>query len=440
MSFYNLRPFLNWGLMIAAILGVIYIGYSQSNTSNVMRIASGERGSYLYSVGKELKLAIEQYTDYKVELVVSRSSTFNRGVLQSGKADVAIISPAASSMTNMSVVVPISKSYIHVIVKENSSINSISNLAGHRISLGALQSDHRQNALKLLDHYRVEEKTLRNTEVSPLELLEGDNLDGAIITSSFKDEYLQKLMASGNFKLIEIEAAEGAATAYPYLHASTLPVGVYPSIMGPMPTKSLSILSTDALLVTRTDAPSLLVEGLLTALLNKDVSEKFPLIKEWLNATGGILPSLDTHEAALHVFNPYSKLQKTAYAFLLQLWIYKWVILCLTVLFLSALSRWFDIKNRKAEENKKNRFQRIEKLLEDINQHEMLQADTKDYRLLTRRLAEARKIKQDGIQIACEQNMSNSPVFIAFLQQCDHVIKDIQWKLSLGLSGSTNVA
>jgi len=87
-----------------------------------------------------------------------------------------------------------------------------------------------------------------------------------------------------------------------------------------------------------------------------------------------------------------------------------------------------------------NRLQRIQKLIEDINQLEQLQAETKDYRLLMRRLAEARKIKQEGITVATEQSMSNSHIFTAFLQQCDHVIRDIQWKLSIGLSDKAQVA
>jgi hypothetical protein len=57
-----------------------------------------------------------------------------------------------------------------------------------------------------------------------------------------------------------------------------------------------------------------------------------------------------------------------------------------------------------------------------------------------RRLAEARKIKQGGIIVATEHCMSNSQIFMAFLQQCDHVIRDIQWKLSIGLSDAAQVA
>ena len=115
-------------------------------------------------------------------------------------------------------------------------------------------------------------------------------------------------------------------------------------------------------------------------------------------------------------------------------------MLCLIVFCFSARSRWVGHKATKLITDQSDREQRIQKLIEDINQHEQLQADTKDYRLLMRRLGEARKIKQDGIIVASEQNMSNSQIFVAFLQQCDHVIQDIQWKLSIGLSSSIEAA
>ena len=278
MSFYNLRPFLNWALMIAAITGVIYIGYSQSNSSNIMRIATGERGSHLYNVGKDLKQAIENASDYKVELVVSKGSSFNRGVLQSRQADVAILSPAVSDMTNLTVVAPIAKNYVQIVVNIDSNIDSIADLPGHRISLGALQSDHRENVVKLLNYYHIEPKTLRNTQKSHLDLLEGRELDGAIITSSVRDEYMRRLMSSGNFKLIQVIAFEGIAATSTFINSEIMANGVYPSISGPLPADWLPMITTDSLLVTRSDAPDELVETLLRTVFSKNFQAQYTLL------------------------------------------------------------------------------------------------------------------------------------------------------------------
>jgi TRAP transporter TAXI family solute receptor len=440
MRFYQIRPFINWSLMLAAIAGVIYIGYLQSNHSNIMRIATGERGSYLYSVGNDLKQAIEKYSDYKVELIVSKDSAFNRGSVQGGGADVAILSPAVADMTNLVVIAPIAKNYIHVVVKIDSNIGSINELAGHKVSLGSLESDHRINALKLLEHYRVEEKTLRNNQVSHLELLEGRDLDGAIITSSTNDAYLLKLMSSGNFKLLDTRASEALASTSLYLASELLPVGMYPSVMGPLPQDWINIVTTDSIIVTRADADNAMVQTVIQTLLTKEMTEKYPLVSEWVKKTGGQWPSLETHQAAKHVYNPYGAVKADILDTLLKVWNYKWIMLCIVVFLYGAKSRWKDYKQARMVTVENNRLQRIQKLIEDINQLEQQQADTKDYRLLMRRLAEARKIKQGGIIVATEHCMSNSQIFMAFLQQCDHVIRDIQWKLSIGLSDAAQVA
>ncbi|MBA6339762.1 hypothetical protein H4J59_01870 [Colwellia sp. MB02u-10] len=440
MRFYQIRPFINWSLMLAAIAGVIYIGYLQSNHSNIMRIATGERGSYLYSVGNNLKQAIEKHSDYKVELIVSKDSAFNRGAVQGGAADIAILSPAVADMTNLVVIAPIAKNYLHVVVKIDSHINSINDLVGHKISLGILESDHRINALKLLEHYRIEVQTLRNNQLSHLELLEGRDLDGAIITSSTNDTYLRKLMASGNFKLLDTTASEAIASTSPYLESDLLHAGMYPSPIGPLPREWIGMVKTDSIIVTRADASNGLVETVIQTLLTKELTEQYPLVNEWVKKTGGQWPSLTTHQAAKHVYNPYGAVKANILDTLLKLWNYKWIILCLVVFLYGAKSRWNDYQQARTATEQNNRLQRIQKLLEDINQLDQQQADTKDYRLLMRRLSEVRKIKQEGIIVATEHGMSNSQIFIAFLQQCDHVIRDIQWKLSIGLSDSAQVA
>ncbi|MDC2890186.1 TAXI family TRAP transporter solute-binding subunit [Psychrosphaera algicola] len=275
--------------MIVAIIGVIYVGYYKSNSSTVIRVASGERTSYLFQIGKELKQAIETRSDYKVELVESGSSGINRGALQSGKADVALISQSATDMTNLAVIAPIEKHLLHIVVHVDSGIRSIYGLSGKRISLGGLKSDHRKAAYKLLEHYQIEESSLLNTEVSHLDLLEGRNLDGAIISTSVNDTYMKKLMSSGNFSLISIDAAEGFVERNNLYQNANFAMGVYPSSFGPMPDKWLPTVSENVWLVSRLDLSSDIVNMLIDVMETKNFTLKFPLLSKWLKESEGNL-------------------------------------------------------------------------------------------------------------------------------------------------------
>ncbi|MDC2890187.1 hypothetical protein [Psychrosphaera algicola] len=112
----------------------------------------------------------------------------------------------------------------------------------------------------------------------------------------------------------------------------------------------------------------------------------------------------------------------------------KWFLLFAIIIIWNVRSRWIGINETYEKDKQAARLQRIQALLEDVNAQEQEQADTKDYRLLTQHLAEIRRIKGEGIAVAKEQEMSDSAAFLSFLQQCDHVSRDIQWKLSLGIN------
>lgn len=434
MNLYNVRPFISWSLMVIAIIGVIYVGYYKSNSSTVIRVASGERTSYLFQIGKELKQAIETRSDYKVELVESGSSGINRGALQSGKADIGLISPSATDMTNLAVIAPIEKHLLHIVVHVDSGIRSIYGLSGKRISLGGLKSDHRKAAYKLLEHYQIEESALLNTEVSHLELLEGRNLDGAIISTSVNDTYMKKLMSSGNFSLIAIDAAEGFVERNNLFQNANFPMGVYPSSFGPMPDKWLPTVAENVWLVSRLDLSTDIVNMLIDVMETKKFTQQFPLLSKWLKESLGRSDKLLLHDVTKRRFNPYDSFKTALFDSLLLLWNMKWFLLFAIIIIWNVRSRWIGINATYEKDKQAARLQRIQALLEDVNAQEQEQADTKDYRLLIQHLAEIRRIKGEGIAVAKEQEMSDSAVFLCFLQQCDHVSRDIQWKLSLGIN------
>lgn len=425
--------------MILAIIGVIYVGYYKSTASSVIRVASGERDSHYFELGKEFKRLIETHSDYKVELVEAGDSSFNRGAVQSGKADIALLAPNATEMTNLSLIAPITTQYVHVIVKEELNVDSVKELVGRRIALGGDNSDHRKAAYKVLEHYKIEEKALRNTMMSHLQLLESDELDGAIVLTGLQDEYISKLLASGNFKLLSVNAAEGLADRSPYFDAGVFPVGVYPSVFGPMPSTWSPTLTEKLWLVSRNDFPEDVINVVLDVMETKDFALSLPLFNEWKNSFSGKDIKLPIHETSLRRVSPYETLKTNVLDVLLVMWNAKWMILFVIILLVNARSRWIGIEESRKRAKQSARTLRIQTLLEDINAQEREQADAKDFRLLTQHLAEVRRIKSEGINIAKEQKMSDSAIFLSFLQQCDHVSRDIQWKLSLGMNNKNNV-
>lgn len=434
MNRYSVRPWLSWAVMLTAIFGVIWLGYQQTSQTNVLRLASGERGSYAYHVAADLKKRIEQYSNYNVELVASVGSSDNRSLLQSDKADIGILTPANTEMANLVAIAPVAHQYLQVLVNADSKIDNILDLPGHRIALGSEDSDQRKHALRLLQHYNIEPRTLRNAGLGAQDLLDGRQLDGAIITESPQDPLLQELMATGRFRLLPVDASDALAAVIPYQNATMLAQGTYPTVHGPMPGNWLPTLYTETVLASRPDAADAMIDAVLAALVNNRARVDYPLISDWIDKRQGRIANLDIHEAVYRFFDPYGQIKSVAYTLLLQAWYYKYWIICLLALAVTAAGRWQHFVATRIELDRLQRHKRIEKLLEDISELEQQQAESKDYRVLTKRLADARKIKQDGLKVATGLAMTDSPIFMMFMQECDHVIRDIQWKLSMGLS------
>ena len=440
MNRYSLRPWISWGFMLAAIAGVTYLGYQENNQSSILRLASGERGSYAYQVGVDLKKRIEQHSEYKVELVVSEGSSFNRSLLKSDQADVAILTPANTEMTSLTAIAPISRQHLQVIVNADSRINSINDLPGHRIALGDMESDHRKQALRLLAHYQIDDRTLRNNELALPELLAGRQLDGAIVSESLQDSFLREMMETGRFKLLPITANEALASMTPHVQADMLPRGSYPTVQGPMPTDWVPTMYSEAVLATRHDAANPMVEAVLATLMSHRTKAEYPLLTDWVENRDGKLVNVDMHDSVRRYFDPYGELKAVSYGILLQAWHFKFWILCVVVLLVTGYARWKHFVQSRIELDKLQRFKRIEKLLEDISELEQAQSNSKDYRVLTTRLNEVRQIKQDGLKVAIELEMTDSQIFQAFYLQCDQVIRDIQWKLSIGMNSHSMMA
>lgn len=439
MQFYSIRPYLSWGLMITAIFGVIYLGYLQGNQSNILKLATGERGSYEHQVGLELKKAIEARSDFNVELVASGDSNFNRSLLQANKADIAIMSPAVSSFNNLAAIAPISENVLHVIARMGSGIDTITDLSGRRIAMGDAQSDDRQLAIKMLEHYHVDSRTVRAKEVEFERLLDSNELDGAVISASTHSEFLKTLLKTGQFYLIRIDANEGIANANTHVVANDISVGAYASVDGPLPANWTPSIVNQGIFVTKQSAPAYMVETFLDVLYSKQSVQSYPVLADF-KVQDGVWLDLESHPAAVRFFNPYGALKTTFYDALLSLWHVKYWVLCVVVLVLTLRSRIKAHRQSRITADNVEKLRRMQLLLEEINEHENLQAQTKDYRLLVRRLEEARKIKQDGLAVGTELDMLDSHVFVAFMQQCDHVIREIQNKLNVGMHSASTAA
>lgn len=175
----------------------------------------------------------------------------------------------STPQSSLRVVAPLYPNLTHVLVREGAGIESIADLRGKRVSVGAAGSGTEQLARQVLEAYglgydHVEEQYLSFTE-SGAALADGA-IDGAIISVGIPASAVLEATTTGRVRLLPIEgqAATTLMTSYPYYTAATIPAGSYPR-----QETRLATVSVMNWVIAREDLEGVIVEAVLDVLADE---------------------------------------------------------------------------------------------------------------------------------------------------------------------------
>ncbi len=334
-------------------------------------------------------------------------------------------------MNNLDAVAPLWSDYVQIVVEKNSEINSIEDLPGHNIGIGSKGSGTREIAKSILSHFRIDASRLGNNTKSIKNLFRTTTLQGAIETTSLLNPNLQMLLGSGKYKLIKITKSEGLIYHKPYYSKDAIKSGIYSAIGGPLPKSDVSTISTLAILATKVGKKYSVVKKILPVLYTLEINLEVPsLIKKQNTEKYNAWNLLPVHKASKDFFNPYEgvKIFSNAILFINQ---FKYLILISFLISVLLLHRFISRKRIRNEKKFKENSKTLEKWLHEMVKVENNQKEAKDMRLLKQYLNEALNVKKQGINSAMGKNIQQSLLFQVFLMECTHVIREIEWKLSI---------
>ena len=193
--------------ILVLLLTMFFVAGSISAQSVTIKLGSGESGQQYDNFSETLKERFEEFEDVQIEVVNTTGSSENMSALRQGDLDAAIVQSdiaytMSESMKEMNsaeklqAVIELFPEYIQVIVRSDSGINSIGDLEGKEISVGALQSGTIRNAREILGAYGLgEDKYIAITDLSTEAGLadlnsENSKISAVIITGRFRHEYL----------------------------------------------------------------------------------------------------------------------------------------------------------------------------------------------------------------------------------------------------------
>lgn len=284
-------------LAIVLVMMIAFAGCSKSEpketgssegtvTPQEIIIATGGTGGSYYPYGG----AMAQIFSAKIEGVsASASSTGasaeNARLLNSKEADLAIIQndvldyayngtefmAEGGKLENLATIATLYPEVVQLVVSADSGINSIEDIKGKHISVGAAGSGTEANARQILEAYGITYDDFQVDYLSFAEISTGvqnKTLDGGFITAGVPNSSILELAAMTDVKLITIDAdkIQALIDKYGFYASYTIPAGTYENIEGECTT--VTVLAT---LACSKDLDETLVYNITKALYeNKD--------------------------------------------------------------------------------------------------------------------------------------------------------------------------
>lgn len=279
-------------------------------------IASGTPGGMYFKFAGLLSTELEKETGLHPNIIPTNGSLENFDQLQNHKAQLAIMQESAIRSDRVAVIAPLFYEAVHILARKNLNIQTLADIRGKRVMLGAKSSGSRQAAIRLLSHF--------NIQVEDVDVIEGDwvqkelipDVDAAIVVVKAGQSGIRDLLHQEGFELLPIENAAELALEEPMFRPYSISLEEYglgkisessvASQDSPPKSGSVQTLATTALLVARRDTPDLLVTQTLEAIYpgGTPASSISGLIPIELAANWQGLPY---HQAARRFFAKYEK-------------------------------------------------------------------------------------------------------------------------------------
>ncbi|MBI4543667.1 MAG: TAXI family TRAP transporter solute-binding subunit, partial [Gemmatimonadetes bacterium] len=284
-------------------------GPGDSGEARFLSIGTGGTGGIYYPLGGALASLLSKADSgrrYTAEVTGGSVENVNR-VLR-GEMDLGFaigttvheayhgVDPAARRLR---IAAPLYPNPTHVLVRAGSGIQSLAELRGRRVSLGAAGSGTEQLARHVLEAAGLGQEDVSKRFLSFSEsaaALRDGAIDAAILSGGFPAAAVLEATASRTAYLVAIDstAARKLVERYPYYSAAALPAGAYPGVDRGLP--SIAVMNW---IVAREDLDARVVGRLLDVLLRRraELTRAHEIVRQ-IDLTALRRASIPLHPAA----------------------------------------------------------------------------------------------------------------------------------------------
>jgi TRAP transporter TAXI family solute receptor len=379
-------------------------------------------------VGSTIADSLESRLDRDVEVIATAGSAQNFLRLINRDAELAIVQGGAVPLEDVSVVTPLFREFVFVIVRQGSGIQSVWQLQGKRVSLGAIGSGSRDAALKVLDHFGIDESDLEGDNEMPFtSLADNDAIDAAIVTAGIEHPSLKELLSTNRYDIVPIRSAMAMEMVHPFLRNVEIPRGLFAE-HPPVPAEPIPTIATTAYLVCQNDAPAQLVDAVLGTIHEESLRLKVPTLIARGEATDSTATRM--HPSAQRYFNPEDNLGVVV-SVMESLVATKELLFAIGAGIYLLWIRWRQLKEKEQQVIIDRQKEHLDYLLTQTLEIEKSQMRSDDHEQLLGYLDSVTKIKLQALQELTEEELRGNQSFSILLDQCANLISKIQFKIHI---------
>lgn len=280
-------------------------------------IATGGTSGTYYPLGGGIAQIITDNTEVTATAQTSGGSVENMRLLGQKEVELAFVQNdiaeyaskgtfmfEGSKVENLQGLATLYNETVQIVVPADSSISTVADLAGKRVSVGAPGSGVEANALQVLEIYGLTFDDLKSEHLSfgdSVSKIQDGNLDAAFVTAGAPTSAVTELSATKGVKLISLEQEkiDELIAKYPFYVQDTIPAGTYPGADAETVT-----VAVKAMLAVSKDLPEQFVYDITKLLFEKNselvaINKKAESITKE-NAVEGL--SLEIHPGALKFY------------------------------------------------------------------------------------------------------------------------------------------
>jgi len=149
-------------IVVGLCLGLIALWYVQSKREYTLLVAAGQRSSQAFQLAEAFrKVVARHYPEIQLEVFETRGSLHNAKLLDQGAVQLATVQADQAAGNAARMVADLYPDTFQIVVRGDSSINSISDLIGKRIALPPEQSGEYEAFWFLANYYALTTDNLK---------------------------------------------------------------------------------------------------------------------------------------------------------------------------------------------------------------------------------------------------------------------------------------